>query len=53
MIRTLVNTKYEAGPYAIRWDGKDKNGNYVSSGAYLYQLKARNFNQVKKMILLK
>ena len=52
-IRTLINTKYEAGSYEVRWDGKDKNGNYVSSGVYLYQLKARNFGQVQKMLLLR
>ncbi|MFQ5823132.1 MAG: FlgD immunoglobulin-like domain containing protein [bacterium] len=52
-IRILTNTIYQAGSYAVRWDGKDKNGNKVSSGVYLYQLKADHFNQVKKMLFFK
>jgi len=51
-IRTLADGLYEAGYHNLRWDGKDKNGNPLSSGVYLYQLRAKTFSQIKKMILL-
>ncbi|MEE9168870.1 MAG: FlgD immunoglobulin-like domain containing protein [bacterium] len=52
-IRTLANSKYEAGLYNIRWDGKDNNGNLASSGVYLYKLQAKEFSQVRKMSLIR
>ncbi len=52
-IRTLTNKQYEAGSHSVRWDSKDKLGNIVSSGVYLYKVQAGTFTQVKKMTLLK
>jgi hypothetical protein len=52
-IRTLVEGQYNVGDYRALWDGKDKHGNIVASGAYLYQLRAGKFSQVKKMSLLR
>ncbi|MBC8527222.1 MAG: caspase family protein [Candidatus Cloacimonetes bacterium] len=50
---TLVNNKLEKGIHSVIWDGKDENGNLVSSGIYLYKLKTGNKTAVKKMILLR
>ncbi|MFQ5799871.1 MAG: FlgD immunoglobulin-like domain containing protein, partial [Bacteroidota bacterium] len=52
-IRTLANGPYISGDHKIRWDGKDNNVNPVSSGVYLYQLKAGSISQVKKMSLIR
>jgi hypothetical protein len=52
-IRTLANEQREAGSHAVRWDGNDERGNSVASGMYLYQLRAGNFAQVRKMNLLR
>jgi hypothetical protein len=52
-VRTLVNEEKLPGQYRVMWDGKDEKGNEVGSGVYLYQLKAGDFQQTKKMILLK
>ena len=52
-ICTLVNTRYDPGYHSVAWDGKDKFGNAVSSGVYLYQLKANGFSQTKKSNLLR
>ncbi|MCH7679489.1 PKD domain-containing protein, partial [candidate division KSB1 bacterium] len=46
-IRTLADGQYEAGFQSISWDGKDNKGSLVSSGIYLYQLKAGVFSQIK------
>ncbi len=50
---TLIDEQYAAGFHSVRWDGKDKNGNPVSSGVYLYQIKAGDFSQVRKMSLIR
>ncbi|PKK82752.1 MAG: hypothetical protein CVT49_12170 [candidate division Zixibacteria bacterium HGW-Zixibacteria-1] len=43
----------EAGTYRVSWDGKDDNGVEVGSGIYLYRIKAGEFVDSKKMIMLK
>lgn len=47
-IKTLINGVKKRGSYKIQF-----NGNDLPSGIYFYQIKAGNFNKVKKMILLK
>jgi len=58
--RLTKNSSYSAGTYTIEWNGKDDNGNNVSSGLYFYRLevidlaaKTQLFSQVKSMLLLK
>lgn len=52
-VRTLVQGNKAAGSYTVRWDGRDASGRAVSSGVYLYLLKAGDFVQTRKMLLLK
>jgi len=52
-VRTLIDESYRAGYHRILWDGKDNHGNPAASGVYLYQLRAENFSQVRKMSLLR
>ncbi len=52
-VRTLVNTRQNAGNYKVNWDGKDNAGNAVASGVYLYRLEAGNVKLAKKMMLMK
>lgn len=52
-IRTLISHHLEAGYYAVIWEGRDPNERRVPSGMYLYRLQAENFNQVKKMLLVR
>ncbi len=52
-IITLVNKKQISGTYRVQWDGKTGSGLNVSSGIYFYKLKAGNFTQTRKMILLR
>lgn len=52
-VATLVNEEKPAGKYEIEFDShSDKNQN-LSSGIYFYQLKAGDFIQSRKMILIK
>ena len=52
-IRSIINESLHQGTYELFWDGKDRNGNDMSTGLYFYSLATRNFCQVKKMILTK
>lgn len=52
-VRTLVNQSQEAGYRTIIWNGMDDNGSPVSTGLYLYMIKAGDFSQTRKMLLLK
>jgi len=52
-IRTLVSALHKAGYHRVLWDGKDKHGKPVASGVYLYQLRAGDFSQVRKMSLVR
>ncbi len=52
-IRTLVNETQSAGQHNVTWNGKNDFGLSVSSGIYFYRIKAGNYINVKKMILLK
>ncbi len=52
-ITTLVNEVKAPGVYSVKWNGKNSSGSKVASGIYFYRLKADNFIQVKKMLLLK
>ncbi|MFQ5639908.1 MAG: FlgD immunoglobulin-like domain containing protein, partial [bacterium] len=52
-VTTLVDGNYPDGIYSVRWNGKDVNGNPVSSGVYFYRLKTGTLSQTKKMSLLR
>jgi len=52
-VRTLVDESQSSGPHQVEWDGTDETGSPVSSGVYLYRLKAGESVQSKKMMLLK
>ena len=52
-VRTLVNDNYDPGMYVINWDGMNDNRQPVSSGPYLYRIKAGEFIDHKKMILVR
>ena len=52
-IRTLVDGVSEPGIHTARWDGRNDRGEPVSSGIYLYRIRAGNFHMAKKMVLLR
>lgn len=53
-VATLIDGQEQgAGNYNYVWNGKDMNGNNLSSGIYFYQLNANDYSITKKMMLLK
>ena len=53
LVRTLVDEDQGPGYHKILWDGRDSVVEEVASGIYFYQIKAREFVQSKRMVLLK
>ena len=53
VVRTLVDEEKGAGYHQVVWDGTDQTGRPVSTGIYLYQIKAGDFVETKKMQLIK
>ena len=52
-VTQLVNTTQKAGYRSVQWNATDNFGKPVSAGVYLYQIRAGEFVQTKKMVLLK
>lgn len=52
-VNVLEDGYFEAGNHTVIWNGLDGDGNPVSSGVYFYRLQARDFNDTKKMLLVK
>ncbi len=52
-VRTLVDERLSAGPKTVTWDGTDDHGRTVSSGIYFYRLQAVDFQETRKMVLMK
>jgi flagellar hook assembly protein FlgD len=52
-VETLVDEYQSAGYRMIRWNGRDAEGNEMSSGLYLYKIKTAKYSETKKMILLR
>ncbi len=52
-IRYLVNEQYSPGFHVVNWDGTNETGQPVSSGMYIYLLKAGDYMADKKMLFVK
>jgi len=50
---TLLSEKQDAGYKSVLWDGTNNKGQLVSAGVYFYQIRAGDYIQTKKMMLLK
>lgn len=47
-VAVLADGEFNAGSYKVTWNGAD-----VSSGVYFYRINSENYNQVRKMLLIK
>ncbi len=52
-IRTVISKDLSPGEHVVVWDGRNDDGDDVSSGVYFYRLKTIDGSISRKMILLK
>ena len=52
-VRVLVEEVCVAGRHREIWDGTDANGHEVAEGVYFCRMKAGEFKESRKMVLLK
>lgn len=52
-VNSLISQNQAAGSHSVTWDGDNESGKEVASGIYFYRIRAGEFDQVRKMILLK
>ncbi|NIV92987.1 T9SS type A sorting domain-containing protein [candidate division KSB1 bacterium] len=52
-VKTLVDENQPAGQYTVQWDATNNFGTKVSSGLYVYVIKAGDFVKSNRMTLLK
>jgi hypothetical protein len=50
-VRTLENSRMEAGRHESSWDGSDDGGLRVSGGVYFYRLTADGMKESRRMVL--
>jgi hypothetical protein len=51
-VRTFQN-HFKSGTHTLTWDGKNSFGEDVASGVYLYKLSAGNYQDTRKMVLIR
>jgi FtsP/CotA-like multicopper oxidase with cupredoxin domain len=51
-VATLADGRFAPGDHAVTWDGRDRSGQKVASGAYLYRLRTGERAQVQKLMLV-
>jgi len=50
-VATILDTNLSAGNHRVSWDGRDRNGEALSSGVYFMRLQAAGQTQVRKLAL--
>ena len=53
IVSNIVNENQSAGYKSLQWNATNNGGYPISAGVYIYTIKAGNFSQTKKMVLLK
>jgi hypothetical protein len=53
VVSNLVSSQQNAGYKSVQWNATNNQGQQVSAGLYLYTIQAGDYNQTKKMVLLK
>ena len=53
LVRSLVDREIPPGAHSVAWDGRDDGGSLVASGVYFYSMRAADYSDRRKMVLLK
>ncbi len=49
----MVGSNWQKQKHSVRWDGKNNQGNTVSSGFYVYKVQAKGLVATKKLVFTK
>lgn len=52
-VKTLVNSRVQAGAHRIVWRGDSDDGRSLSSGIYFYRMVTNKYSRYRKLMLLK
>ena len=52
-VRLLAKGVWAQGSHSIEWNGTNDDGRAVGSGVYFYQMRAGEFVETRRMLLLK
>lgn len=52
-VQTIANEVLGAGYHTFSWDGRDRQGQLVASGVYIYRITTSHFQSQKKMLLVR
>jgi hypothetical protein len=52
-VKTLVYSELSPGEKSVSWNGKDNAGLSVNSGIYVYELRAGDYRESKKLVFVK
>ncbi|MCK4297825.1 MAG: T9SS type A sorting domain-containing protein, partial [Candidatus Marinimicrobia bacterium] len=52
-VTTLLKSNQEAGSYKVNWDGRNENGEIVSSGIYFLRIVSGSYSKTNKMIFIR
>ncbi len=52
-VSTLLSQKMPSGTHRVSWNGKNDNGEELSSGVYIYQLQSQSGTKQRKMLMVK
>jgi flagellar hook assembly protein FlgD len=53
LVRRVATQEMAAGPYRLRWDGKDDAGAPVASGVYFWRLSAPDVAKSERVVLVR
>ncbi len=53
LVRTLFQSQMNAGSFMVQWDGRDDNGQNLTSGVYFFKLSTANFSATRKLLMIK
>ncbi len=52
-IKKLINGNQASGTYKVKWDATDEKGLSVPSGVYYYQFQTEDYQETRKMLLIR
>jgi hypothetical protein len=52
-VTTLMKGNQEAGSYQLNWDGRDQNGEILSSGIYFLRIESSSYHKTNKMVFIR